>query len=67
MALTEETSVPVRNTPTRGEETIQLDDDCVFPVIRGECGPVMRDLTPERIHEILETEDIEKALYSRGR
>jgi len=39
-----------------------LDDDCVFPLIRGEGGPALRELTPERVHEILEREEVERAL-----
>jgi hypothetical protein len=39
-----------------------LDDEVVFPIIRGEGGPALRDLTPERVHEILEEEEVERAL-----
>lgn len=39
-----------------------LSDEAVFPLIRGEGGPALRDLTPERVHEILEQEEVERAL-----
>lgn len=45
-----------------GAEQQALDDDCVFPLIRSEGGPTLRDLTPERAHEILEEEEVDRAL-----
>jgi hypothetical protein len=49
------------------EETLHLGNGCVFPLIRGECGPGLKNLTSEKIHEILEEEDVERALYPGGR
>lgn len=57
---------PVRNVaeaePSYGEDEQVLGEGCVFPFIRGEGGPALRDLTPERVHEILEEEEVERAL-----
>lgn len=58
-------SVAETAPPYAGEERQVLGEGCVFPLIRGEGGPALRDLTPERIHEILEEEDIERALGGR--
>lgn len=50
-------------TPEYGDDELQvIDEDCVFPLIRGEGGPALRDLTAERVHEILEEEEVERAL-----
>ncbi|MFQ5743645.1 MAG: hypothetical protein ACE5HV_08670 [Acidobacteriota bacterium] len=48
--------------PDYGANRQVLADDCVFPLIRGEGGPALRDLTPERVHQILEEEEVERAL-----
>jgi molybdopterin biosynthesis enzyme MoaB len=45
-----------------GADQQVLDDDTVFPLISGEGGPALRDLTPERVHEILEEEEVDRAL-----
>jgi molybdopterin biosynthesis enzyme MoaB len=45
-----------------GADQQALDDDCVFPLIRGKGGPALRDLTPERVHEILEEEEVDRAI-----
>ncbi len=39
-----------------------VGEDCVFPLIRGPGGPALRDLTPERVHEILEEEEVERVV-----
>lgn len=39
-----------------------LAEDCVFPLVRNADGPELRDLTPERVHQILEEEEVERAL-----
>ena len=44
-----------------------LADHCVFPLIRGDCGPVMQDATGDRLNEILEEEEVERAIGSRRR
>jgi len=46
---------------TYGDEQV-VGEDCVFPLIRGPGGPVLRDLTPERVHEILEEEEVERVV-----
>jgi len=62
-ALQEGPAVSVRETaPAYGSEEQVLGDDCVFPLIRGEGGPALHDLTPERVHEILEAEEVDRAL-----
>jgi hypothetical protein len=38
-----------------------------FPLIRGEAGPGLRDLTPEKLHLLLEEEDVDAALHPRRR
>ncbi len=53
--------------PSYGDEDRQfLAQDCVFPLIRGAGGPALRDLTPERVHEILEQEEVDRAAGSRN-
>lgn len=39
-------------------------DDCIFPLIRDADGAALRDLTPERVHAILEEEEVERQLES---
>ena len=51
-------TAPVYTTDDR----LVLEDGCVFPLIRGAAGPALGDLTPERVHEILEQEDIDREL-----
>ena len=53
--------------PEGDNDHLVLSDNCSFPLIRGRCGPAMQDLSSENIHDILEAEDIEQALNSRGR
>ena len=48
-----------------GTDAQRLGDNCVFPLIRGAAGPSMRDLTAERLHAILEEEEVERELRSR--
>jgi len=50
-----------------GTDEQRLGDNCVFPLIRGAGGPALRDLTAERLHEILEEEEVERELRSRDR
>jgi hypothetical protein len=49
------------------DDKLVLGDDCVFPAIRGECGPAMRAKGPARLDRILEEEDIDRALNPGGR
>ena len=49
------------------DEVLVIDEHCVLPLIRGECGPELRKLTGGRATEILEEEDVERATRSRGR
>jgi len=48
-----------------GTDEQRLGDNCVFPLIRGAAGPAMRDLTAERLHAILEEEEVERELSSQ--
>jgi molybdopterin biosynthesis enzyme MoaB len=43
-------------------DRLALEDGCVFPLIKGPAGPALRDLTPEKVHEILEQEEIDREL-----
>ena len=61
-ALQGNSAAVAESGPDYGSEEQVLANDCVFPVIRGEGGPALRDLTPERVHEILEEEEVERAL-----
>ena len=49
----------------KGADSLVLGPRCVFPLIRGECGPALRDLTADRATAILEEEDIERAIDPR--
>jgi len=65
-ALCGELSLVAERAPEYpGTDEQQLGDNCVFPVIRGPVGPIMRDLTAERLQAILEEEEIERELRSR--
>ena len=44
------------------KESLVLEEGCVFPLIRGPVGPALRDLTPERVHEILAQEEVDREL-----
>ena len=44
-----------------------LAEDCVFPIIEGECSPAMREMTGEKIGRILEEEEVKSALRLGGR
>lgn len=56
----------VRETATRyGENVLVLAADCVLPQIVGETTEELRNLTEERIDEILETEEAADALRPR--
>jgi hypothetical protein len=48
-----------------GADEQRLGHNCIFPLIRGAAGPAMRDLTAERLHAILEEEEVERELRSR--
>lgn len=57
-----------RDAPDRVEDDkLILGEGCVFPLIRGECGPAMRAAGSERLDRILEEEDVERALDSGRR
>lgn len=62
MALQSPLGAVAEATPDYEADEQVLSEDCVFPLIRGEGGPALRDLTPERVHEILEEEEVERAL-----
>ena len=53
---------PESGSPNLGEELV-LNERCVFPLIRGEGGSALRDLSPERLDEILEEDEVERALH----
>ena len=53
--------VVAEGEPSYGDEQV-VGEDCVFPLIRGSGGPALRDLTPERVHEILEEEEVERVV-----
>jgi len=38
-----------------------LGAGCVFPLIEGDGGPALRGLTPRRLQELLEEEDVARA------
>ena len=56
-ALRTPADVVAEGEPAYGDEQV-VGEDCVFPLIRGAAGPALRDLTPERVHEILEEEEV---------
>ena len=58
---------PPEKESTHDGDMLVLGDGCVFPVIRGECGPAMRARGAERLDQILEEEDVERALHPGGR
>lgn len=60
-ALSEPSRVVSERAPAYEAEEQDLGEGVVLPLIRGEGGPALRDLTPERIHEILEGEEAERA------
>jgi molybdopterin biosynthesis enzyme MoaB len=60
-ALREPAQVVSEGTSTYTAEEQAVGADCVFPLIRGEGGPALRDLPPERVHEILEKEEADRA------
>ena len=57
----------VAESPSSGQgesdetDTLILGKRCVFPLITGECGPALADLSPDGVHRILEDEDVERA------
>jgi hypothetical protein len=48
---------PGRVAEDEGEQMV-LDEDCIFPLIRGRAGPKMKGITGETIGQILEDEDV---------
>ncbi|MFO7769236.1 MAG: hypothetical protein R6W82_09835 [bacterium] len=60
-ALREPTRVVSEQSPSCAAEAQVIEEGCVLPLIRGAGGPALRDLTPERVHEILEGEEAERA------
>ena len=61
MALRVPSDVVAEGQTDYGDEQT-IGEGCVFPLIRGSGGPGLRDLTPERVHEILEEEEVERAV-----
>lgn len=51
----------------RDEDVMALEKNCIFPLIRGECGPELKKLTGSKATELLEKEDVERARGPRGR
>lgn len=49
------------------EDVIELGEDCVLPQISGETSEVLRSITEQRIEEILEEEELDRALRPGGR
>lgn len=45
-----------------GADTQRLSEDCVLPVIRGRTTEELRSITERRIDELLEEEDVQRAL-----
>ena len=58
---------PSENEPILDEDKLVLGDDCVFPLIKGECGPALQATRSDRLDRILEEEDVERALSPGGR
>lgn len=47
-------------SPAYGREPEQrISEDCVFPLIRGDGGPALRDATGDSLTRLLEDEDID--------
>ena len=67
LALYGEPDPPERERSADTEDKLLLGEDCVFPLIRGECGPALRRGDSERLDRILEEEDDERALGPGGR
>lgn len=42
----------------------ELARDCVFPLMTGPTGPVMRDLTADSAQRLLDAEDVEREVNS---
>jgi Arc/MetJ family transcription regulator len=53
--------------PESPSDELIVGERCIFPLINGEGGPALRDLTPERLNEILEEEDVDRAQHSGRR
>ncbi len=70
-ALYYPSGTPSASRVTDGAEdepnVLVLADHCVFPLIRGDCGPAMQDATGEKLNELLEEEEVERAIGSRRR
>jgi hypothetical protein len=49
------------------DNVLVLDENCVFPLVRGDCGPELKKLTGGKATELLEKEDVERAIGSRRR
>ena len=57
-----EATKPPENEPIHDEDKLVLGNDCVFPLIRGECGSALQENGSDRLDRILEEEDVERAL-----
>jgi hypothetical protein len=55
-------SVEERTSAYGDTRTLVVAEDCVFPLVKGQGGPALRDLTPEKASRILEDEDVERAI-----
>ncbi len=63
----DETAAANRVADEGDPDVLVLSEDCVFPLIRGVCGPAMRDATSESLNQILEEEEVERSLGSSRR
>jgi len=61
VALRAPAQVVAEAEPVYGDEQ-RIGEGCVFPLISGADGPALRDLTAERIHGILEEEEVDQAV-----
>lgn len=55
----------VRDEPD--QDALVLSDGCRFPLIRGACGPALKDASEEKLNQILEDEEVDHALGTRRR
>lgn len=40
----------------------RISENCVFPLIRGEGGPALRDATGDTLNRLLDDEDVDRSL-----
>lgn len=54
-------SSPERESRADESDRQDLGHGCVLPLIRGEGGPALQELTPRRLMELLEDEDVARS------